>query len=615
MRLPVNVLFHPESETPLSLASRLASAMGYSSVADLLGGSTVQAVARGEVDAIKMLSSWSGVPVEQLLRFAVPTSKEAGEWRLGGAVFRKEMRVAGHFRFCPRCLVEDTDNGFGRPRSRPYERASWSTRAVTACTRHRELLVEVGGDAPLNDVALFVAEGWHLECQPGCPVDGAELEVDLYLEGRIFGKQSQSFIDRQEVHVLLMLFQSLGWFVQNHLPSFILGGKPAEELTIRAAGFLIINAGWEMIERVVKEAIDRHRPAAQTIREFFGPLVRHLRRNADAPAYAEVVGLFQALVERNVPVGPGDRFVLPVQNRHLHSIRSAALEYGMDRKRVRKLLEVAEIVQVSSLSDRHVYISVIDAERHLKIASANLNAVEVASILGVRSDRVRELADRNILVPCETGVKGNRPFHRFSRTTIDEFRDRLFRRAPLVFGDHGLVSLDHACRRRSVTQTEIIGLVVNGTLTRIGRSEETVTLGSLLVDLHELPLTVAAEQNLDYVTSRADYLDLTEVKNALATTDVTVSALVKNSVLPVEFLPNPRSLRPQAFVRRSSVAAFLRDHRSLHRIASGWRRNIAWMKSELDENGLKPIFETTGKIARYYRTEDLARACLLPPNA
>jgi hypothetical protein len=31
-------------------------------------------------------------------------------------------------------------------------------------------------------------------------------------------------------------------------------------------------------------------------------------------------------------------------------------------------------------------------------------------------------------------------------------------------------------------------------------------------------------------------------------------------------------------------------------------KNIAWMKDELDKNGLKPIFETSGKIARYYRT-------------
>ncbi|MGO7156589.1 TniQ family protein [Rhizobium leguminosarum] len=611
MRLPVSVAFHPDVETPVSLASRLARAMAYPSVSDLLDGQTV---ARGDEDAIKMLSSWSGVPVDQLLRFAVPTSSEAGEWRLGDAVFRKEMRVAG-FRFCPRCLVEDMDIGSGRPAARPYERASWLTRAVTACTCHGELLVEATDDAPASDVALFVAEGWHLRCLPGASADKAELEVDSYIEGRIAGHRTQSFIDRQEVHVLLMLFQFLGWFVQNRLPSFNLGGESAEELTVRAAGFRLVNGGWEMIERMVKEAIAHHRPAALTIREFFGPLVRHLRRNVRAPAYAEVVGLFQALVEQNVPVGPGDRFVLPVQNRHLHSIRSAALEYGLDRKRVRKLLEVKEIVQVSSLSDRRVYVSVSDAERHLEMATANLNSVEVATILGTHNDRVRELVDRGLLASAETGVEGNRPFRRFAKASIDEFRERLFCRAPLAAGDDGLVSLHHACQRRSLTQTDIVELIFNGRLTNIGRSDETMTLSSLLVDLNELPLSVEAQRDVDHAQSDGDYLNMTEVRKALATTDVTVVALVKNSVLPVLARTNPRTKRPQSFVHQSAIEAFLEDHRSLYRIASGWRKNIAWMKDELDKNGLKPIFETSGKIARYYRIEDLERACLLPPNA
>ena len=107
---------------------------------------------------------------------------------------------------------------------------------------------------------------------------------------------------------------------------------------------------------------------------------------------------------------------------------------------------------------------------------------------------------------------------------------------------------------------------------------------------------------------------MTEVRNALATTDVTVAALVKHRVLSVESRTNPRTRRPQSFIHRDTVDAFLDSHRSLHMIARGWRRNIAWMKDELDQNGMKPIFETTGKIARYYRKEDLARASLLPPN-
>lgn len=96
---------------------------------------------------------------------------------------------------------------------------------------------------------------------------------------------------------------------------------------------------------------------------------------------------------------------------------------------------------------------------------------------------------------------------------------------------------------------------------------------------------------------------------------VTVTALVKNGVLPVEVRTNPKTRRQQPYVHRESIDTFLDSHRSLHRIARGWRRNIGVMKDELDRNGMRPIFETSGKIARYYRKEDLARAALLPPTS
>lgn len=300
MGLPVNVPYHPETETPVSLVSRLARAMGFASIDELVrsGGTTVHAVARGEDDAMRTLSSWSGVSTDRLRRFAVPMRGEAGEWRLGDAVFRKEMRVAGRFRFCPRCLVEDVENGSGRPQSRPFVRAAWLTRAVMACTRHGELLVEGGEDAPENDVAMFTAKAWHLECQPGGSADDAELAVDAYIEGRVTGNRTESFIDRQEVHVLLMLFHFIGWLLHNHLPSFIVGGKAASSHSVRAAGYLVTLGGREAIEMVVRQAVDLHRPAAHNTTEFFGPMVRRLRHNAAVPAYAEAVGLFQDLVER-----------------------------------------------------------------------------------------------------------------------------------------------------------------------------------------------------------------------------------------------------------------------------------------------------------------------------
>ncbi|MDR6104213.1 hypothetical protein QE369_004410 [Agrobacterium larrymoorei] len=613
MKLPVSVEFHPETETPLSLASRFACAMRYPSVASLLGGEMAKSVARGDEDAIKLLSSWSGIAAGELRRFAVPISKDAGEWRLGDAVFRKEMRAAGRFRFCPLCLVDDIECPVGRPQARPYERASWLTRAVTSCTTHRQMLVEADDIAPVSDVALFVSQGWHLKCDPGASVDEAEIEVDAYIERRIAGIRSQSFIDRQEVHVLLMLFHFVGWLVHNRLPEFRIGGLLASSMGMRAVGFRIVKGGRDEIEAVVKAAIDLHRPAARTITEFFGPMVRHLRRNAKAPSYAEVIEVFQNTVERNVPVGPGDRFVTTVEQRHVHSVRSAAIEYSLDRLRVRKLMEEGGVVAQSRLLDRQVYFPASDAAYVLGGAALSMTTVDIAEALQTHEDRVRKIIELGMLPYSENGSKGNRPFYRVAISEFERFRKRLFERPPA--NSDGLVALIHACHRKSLSITDIVGMVLEGRLDRVAYADDSRSLGSILVDLAELPVSVNGTCGEADHVSAADYLNMTEVRNVLATTDATVSALVKNHVLPVEVRTNPRSRRPLAVVHRSSVDWFLDSHRSLYWIARGWRRNIAWMKDELDQNGMKPIFATTGKVARYYRTEDLVKANLLPPNA
>lgn len=610
MKLPVNVRFHPEDETPLSFASRLARAMAFPSVASLLGESTVRAVVRGDEGALRLISEWSGVPTGHLRRFAVPTSKLAGEWKLGDAVFRKEMRVAGRFRFCPHCIADDLENGVGRPESRPYQRASWLTQAVTACTRHNIVLCEMGNGAPTSDVARFVAEGLHRKHLSTTRSQDGELEVDAYIQSRIAGNRTASFIDRQEVHVLLVLFEFLGSLVQKHLPSLSIQGKG-----VRACGFTFAKEGESTITSLVREAIRLHRPAPKSISTFFGPSVRCFTRNAHVPAYAEVIAILHEAVGRSAAVGPGDSFIEPFRSRHLHSIQSASIEYGLSEERVRKLLERHSVITQSNVSPHRVWFSAEDAMPVLEAARNYMNTVEVAATLGTNIQRIGSFIRRGLLKSVTMTADGVRPYFQVSPDDLDDFRRRLFEKSEKVVGDHGLVPLNVACQRKSLTQTDVIEMIFRGNLINVGRRDEARTLGSLLVDLDELPNSDKRRSMNEGGEGQSPYLSFAETERALSTTTATVRALVANGVLPTEQTTNPRTRRSQRVVHRKSISTFLATYRSLHQIARGWQRSIVVTKQELDRVGLNPVFKSHGKIASYYRIQELSDSGMLPPDA
>ncbi len=618
MRLPVNVTFHPEDETPLSLASRLARAMGYPSVNDLLsgGGTNVKAVVQGDDHAIRVLSSWSGVPKTELQRFAVPVSEEAGEWRLGDAVFRKEMRVAGRFRFCPHCLENDLVNGCGRPAARPYARAAWATRAVVACTRHGNVLAEAAAGEHANDFSLFVATGGHRSNQEVQAADEAELMVDAYLERRIAGMKTQSFIDRQEVHVLLVLWLFIGSFVHRHLPHHDFSGRPASALGVRAVGYMIASEGAERIRSTLLEAIELHRPDVATIVRFFGPSIRRFRDNVDSPAFAEIVDLLQGLVP-HLPLGAGDLFIRRVDRRSMHSIRSAAAEYGLDKKRVRMMLDERGLISRSNLPDYSVYFTVEEAESTLPGAAENITTAGVAAALGTTQGQVREMVERGLLAVAERGVKKSRPFYRVSRRELQRFVDHLFGHVPLVAdGDgDGMVTLGNVSRTKGYTLVDVIEMINDRKLVQIKRVDHTMKLGSLLVSPSEIaPSWRKVDIRKVDIKDDSIYATAREARQLLATAAVTFAALVEKGILPIAMRTNPKTKRTQAFVLKGDIEAFLNEHLSLRRLARGWGLNVVTMKRRLELAGVKPMFEPSGLVARFYRRQDLIDAMLLPPT-
>jgi hypothetical protein len=135
--------------------------------------------------------------------------------------------------------------------------------------------------------------------------------------------------------------------------------------------------------------------------------------------------------------------------------------------------------------------------------------------------------------------------------------------------DDSLVPLSHACSRKSLTQSDLIDMIIAGKLRRVARIDQSFEIGSLVVDLEELPHSALPDP--EDGSDPTSYLNLREVERALSTTTVTVTALLKHGLLATEVRTNPRTRRKQTYVHRKTITAFLESHRSLHRIARGWR--------------------------------------------
>lgn len=357
MQLPVTVPFH-DDETPLSLASRLAIANGYRSLAEFLSCTDVRAAAirQCEEGAIEQLSTWSGIPKSRIVRHQILGG--TASWRLGDAIFTKKMRAGNRHRFCPQCVLDDYSQTAGRPDAAPYLRAYWSVRLVNTCAMHECPILEVEASATdTADFSSFVVGNLALVREAvRAATNAAGADLARYVEARIRGDLSNTFLDRLASTVAFELCDRLGQVVRRHRPVSQDVLEANNDVTL---GFSIVSRGPEAIEDFVKNTLASTELSDRSFRTFFGSLRPWLNLHRDNPDFREVAELFQSIAVRSFPLGMDDVFIFPTENRVLHSITTASSQWGLTEGIVRTTLEEAGVIERSDLPHNNV---VFDAE-------------------------------------------------------------------------------------------------------------------------------------------------------------------------------------------------------------------------------------------------------------
>ncbi|HZG29227.1 MAG TPA: TniQ family protein [Ensifer sp.] len=587
-----------DDECQIGFVSRLARANGYRDLAEFcwMTNFNLSALQCLDADRAELLAEWSGVPAESLQRFALRGNNVTS---FGATHVRRSQLETARLRVCRRCLCHDMQTGQGRVVTRPYVRAAWRWLVIGSCPIHGCELEAIDTD----DIAA-----WGARRGDSLAVNLPEIRqpnpTDIYFAGRVTGAgETSGFLDQLPGYVAAEFCTIMG-HLKTSLENEGVGRRVPDGFMNRSClydGYPIAQDGHDAINFFLSQYVSTYIQNVAEFKNLYSTARRWLGKRVDDLDYRPVVELFQDHAEKNIPLEAGDVFLTRVSERHVHTISSAAIEYRLTPERVRSVLQKQGLSSVDQ--DGGVVVARVfpraTLHKHLVLESQLLTTPEAASILGCTWQFVDLLLQQGHL-PYQTNSEDNqRVFRRITRQSVDGLLNRL-RAQSYGISKEELVTINMATAICHCKVPEIVALIFGGKLKRVSWSGKALMLKNLLVDVQEV---------LPHVTlgDAENYLDVAALEKELRTTTATVDELLKRQFLPVKMRPHPRTRINQRFVHPSALKQFLDEHISLSALARENGKQIAALKRILDEKGIEPIFEPTGKIARFYRRADVQR--------
>ncbi|WP_157784522.1 TniQ family protein [Sinorhizobium fredii] len=596
-KLAREVALH-DDECQVMFASRLAKANGYRDLEEFcwMTSLPLSRLQTMDEETTGLLSAWSGVPAGRLQRFALTGHNVTS---FGATSVRRSQLEMATLRVCRHCLCHDMLAGHGRAVTRPYVRAVWRWMVIGTCPIHGCELEAISAD----DIAAWIARrGDALGLS--LPEIRKPYPADVYFANRVTdGGKASEFLDELPAYVAAEFCTVIGHFknlpedgrARNRIPDGFMNASCRQE------GYLVAKEGKDAILSFLSQHV---RAAIETTTEFkdiYGVARRWLRKFVEDPDYRPVVELFQHHAEQHIPMEAGDVFLTEAEERQVHTVRSAAVEYQLTPDRVKNVVEKHGFTSVGP--DGGVMVARVFTRaalhEHLVLEKQLLTTPEAASLLGCTWQFLDILLQQGHLPYHSNSEDHARVFRRITRKSVESLLARFKAQRDCMSND-ALVSIHMATAICHCKVPEIVALIFGGKLKKVSWSGQELLLKNLLVD----PQEVLPHVTLDEAES---YLDVAALEKALRTTTVTIDELLKRRFLPVEMRRHPRTRVMQRFVHPVAVEAFLARHISLSAMARENGKQIAGLKQTLDKEGIKPIFEPTGKIARFYRRSDVRR--------
>lgn len=583
-------------ECAVSFAMRVAADHGFASLYEFqaVTGIVLPLLQGGDETAIGLLADWQNVRQTALVKFAFGRGPiiEFGQARLRRSHFK-----TGSVRYCPACLRCDMETESGNPKTRPYLRGAWGWRGISSCSIHgirlRTLKLSDAFNLGLPALGDSGAATTLVEQAPS-----ASVACDAYFAARIAGQSGDSFLDDLPAYVAAELCGVLGGFQQSSdrgaVSKRVTGGKMASRA--RWDGFHVAKEGRQAIDQFLTRCVASSVGRVPMWSRNYAPATDWLMRKRNDPDYATVIDLFQVHAVNHLPLCPGDTFIVPVEERKVHSLRSAAAQYKLSEDRVSAI--VTELG--ADIFDDRRFFRVDTTHERLAEEATHLLVPEAALLLGLTLPQFERLLKAGILNFKALNPEADRLYRHISRADLSELAVRLFTKVGSASPGKEMVPLRFASARCNCTVFDIISLIAAGLLENIAVAGPEMKIDKLLIDVEEVKERLTSRQQ-----KRDDFLAVRDLEHALQTTTATVDELIKRGYLTPTTLPHHKTKKPQIFVSRTVLAAFQVNYVSLSALSKQVDMHPRLVRSALELEGISTLFEPHGKIARFYHRTDV----------
>ena len=601
-----------DDETHLSWAARLAALHTGGRMSGFLrdAGIGLDALIRGEAEAVATLAALGGEPLERVRRSVIrrvtPVARE-----LRCEHFTAEITTDPATVFCPRCLAEDDAAGHA-PAVQRRGRLIWRFAHVRVCPAHRIPLMRRAAeawDAKTHEMAVRVPEraGALARLADSLPEVGAPSPLQDYLVARLDGAAGPAWLDGQTLEQAVTATELLGTVL-----AFGRFPDPETPLTARdldeagRVGFEAAARGTAGVRAALAEIQSRPIRSKGPVgpQAAFGILYQRLRNVRADKDPGPLRDLLRAHILETMEIAGGTRLLgTVVERRRLHSAASLARATGQDRRTVRNLLVAQGLVPAE---DDGPLPAVFDAAAGAALVENLRDAIPVAGLpkaLGCARPLAEQLVATGMLPTLgpDAPVKRGYGCLAVTRPEAAAFLERLARVAsPVAAAPPDHVPLAKAAETTKTTSAVLLRKFLDGEIAGVVRVASEHGIAALRLPAAALP---RREHPADRPVGLCAAFDRLRLSHA-------AGLALLDSSFGAEHLPTAyakRGRRRAGTVRQEDFETFLQTFVTTGQLCRETGLHHQTLGRHLREAGVTPILEIPEVKLRIFRRADIAQ--------